>query len=222
MTRTGKIARLPCEVREQLNRQLQNGEQGRRLVEWLNALPEVQAVVAVEFAGRAIREQNISEWRKGGYQDWLFQQEALEVIGRVSADAEELQPDATSPLTDKLTPWLVARYFVAARKLVAENGEVDLKQLHQLCNNLVALRRGDHYAERLRIERERLHEERAQAGKKQEEQFVDWASDPDIREQICRGSKTRAEMLEAVGKHLFGDMWDIGEIPRQPDPAAMI
>jgi hypothetical protein len=32
MTRTGKIARLPREVREELNRRLQNGEQGKRLV----------------------------------------------------------------------------------------------------------------------------------------------------------------------------------------------
>jgi len=32
MTRVGKIARLPREIREQLNRRLQDGEPGKRLV----------------------------------------------------------------------------------------------------------------------------------------------------------------------------------------------
>ncbi|MCU0785392.1 MAG: hypothetical protein MUF81_15330 [Verrucomicrobia bacterium] len=219
MTRTGKIARLAREVREQLNRRLQNGEQGKRLVGWLNSLPEVQAVMAKEFEGRPIREQNISEWRKGGYRDWLDQQEALDMVRRVTAEADELQPDATAPLTDKFVAWLVARYFVAVqKKLAAENGEVDLKQFDKIFNNLVPLRRGDHYADRLRIERERLEHERAQAGKKQEEQFMEWASNPDIREKICQGFTSRAEMLEAVGKQVFGDLWKARPTPPQPEP----
>ena len=41
-TRNGKIARLPRGVRQELNRRLHEGEQGKRLVAWLNALPEVQ------------------------------------------------------------------------------------------------------------------------------------------------------------------------------------
>ena len=49
MTRVGKIARLPRALREQLNHRLQDGELGRRLVDWLNASPEVKAVLAAEF-----------------------------------------------------------------------------------------------------------------------------------------------------------------------------
>src|ERR1035438_7957478 len=55
MTRVGKIARLPREIREQLNHRLQDGEIGKRLVDWLNSLPEVKAVLAGEFNGRADR-----------------------------------------------------------------------------------------------------------------------------------------------------------------------
>lgn len=44
MTRNGKIARLPREIREELNRRLDDGEQGVRLVEWLNGLPEVKRI----------------------------------------------------------------------------------------------------------------------------------------------------------------------------------
>ena len=75
-TRTGKIARLPHSLREDLNLRLQNGEQGAKLVEWLNALPEVQRVLDEKFEGRPINEQNLTEWKQGGYEDWRKLQEA--------------------------------------------------------------------------------------------------------------------------------------------------
>src|ERR1700735_2174125 len=71
MTRTGKIARLPREIRDQLNQRLNDGQSGRRLVTWLNSLPEVQQVLAANFDGRPLTEQNLSEWKAGGYLDWL-------------------------------------------------------------------------------------------------------------------------------------------------------
>ena len=46
MSRTGKIARLPKEIREQLNRRLEDGETGVEVSTWLNGLPECQKLVA--------------------------------------------------------------------------------------------------------------------------------------------------------------------------------
>src|SRR5580698_5545288 len=102
ITRNGKIARLPKAIRDELNRRLSDGEPGNQLVSWLNSLPEVQKVAAAEFGGRAVREQNLSEWKQGGYADWLRQQEALELVCSLSADGEELQTAAVEPLTEKL------------------------------------------------------------------------------------------------------------------------
>src|ERR1039458_9199072 len=90
MTRTGKIARLPREIREQLNRRLQDGQPGTQLVAWLNALPEAQAMLEREFVGCSISEQNLSEWKQGGYRDWLARQEVLAQVRELAADAEEL------------------------------------------------------------------------------------------------------------------------------------
>ena len=70
--RNGKIARLPDHIREELNSRIQNGEIGTRLVEWLNQLPEVQAVLAEHFEGQKISPQNMYEWRHGGYAAWLL------------------------------------------------------------------------------------------------------------------------------------------------------
>jgi Protein of unknown function (DUF3486) len=69
-TRTGKIARLPKPIRDELNHRLDNGADGPELLAWLNALPEVQRVLAEKFAGRPLTKHNLSDWRLGGYADW--------------------------------------------------------------------------------------------------------------------------------------------------------
>ena len=197
VTRNGKIARLPKAVRDELNRRLQNGQPGKTLVEWLNSLSEVQAVLATEFGGRPIREQNISEWRKGGHREWLAQQEALAMVRRVAADADELQQAATEPLTDKLAPWLVARYFVAAKALATENGEMDWKLLRELCYDMVALRRGDHYAARLRLEREQFAAANKEHGLRALDRVLDEATQwPDVQKlfkEVFAALKKRKE-----------------------------
>jgi hypothetical protein len=162
-TRNGKIARLPRVVRQELNRRLDDGEQGKKLVVWLNALPEVHAVVAAEFGGKIIREQNISEWKQGGYRDWVAQQEALEVVERLGEDATEWDAESRAPITDTLAHWLAARYAAATRRVAETGGREGWHLLREMCGDIVELRKGDHSAERLQIERERLALERQNA-----------------------------------------------------------
>jgi len=158
LTHNGKIGRLPKAVLEELNRRLQNGEKGRVLVAWLNSLPEVSAVLAAEFSGKPIREQNLSEWRKRGYKKWLCWQEAQQMAQKMISETGELQPAGTPPLTDQMAVWVTTRYLLAVRKLVEMNsqGEMDLKTLREFCQDVVAVRRGDHCAARLKMEQERL------------------------------------------------------------------
>jgi len=91
--RTGKIARLPGALRHELNRRLHNGALGRELAPWLNALPEVQSVLATRFAGRPITEDNLSEWRRGGFQDWLLQEERRVRLRELSAQDQQPDPE---------------------------------------------------------------------------------------------------------------------------------
>lgn len=92
-TRIGKIARLPKQIREQLNRRLENGERGKDIVQWLNELPEVQKIIAEQFGGRPIREQNLSDWRNGGYLDWLRHQEFRQQIQMSVEQSEDYSED---------------------------------------------------------------------------------------------------------------------------------
>jgi len=156
LTRNGKIARLPLPVRQELNRRIDNGEQGKELAAWLNTLPEVQAVVTAQFDGRPIREQNLSEWKKGGYREWQARQESLEAAERMGGKAAERQAEGGPPVTQTMAQWTATRYALAARRVAKVEGQEGWRLLREMCGDIVALRRGDLYAQRLDLERERL------------------------------------------------------------------
>jgi hypothetical protein len=158
MTRNGKIARLSRNVREELNRRLRDGEQGKRLVEWLNALPKVQEVLAEEFGGRPISEQNLSEWKQGGFEDWLRHQETREWVRKLadeSADLKEIAGDLS--VADRLAPRLAVLLGRWIQELAAgeQNDPAQRKALLAIAREVAELRRSDHEEERLRINRER-------------------------------------------------------------------
>jgi hypothetical protein len=157
MSRNGKIARLPGSVREQINRRLENGDNGREIISWLNSNDEVKAVLARDFDGNEINDVNLCQWRKGGYRDWEMQQATLDETHRVVSEGLELNKVGQKELAEKLAVWLLGRYIVATRKLIEnENDPAAWKLLREMCHDVVAFRRGDHGAEWLRIEREKL------------------------------------------------------------------
>src|ERR1700722_7086417 len=72
LSRIGKIARLPANIRYQLNHRLLDNESGTHLLTWLNGLPEVQVMLEQYFDSRPINQQNLSAWRTGGFSEWRF------------------------------------------------------------------------------------------------------------------------------------------------------
>jgi hypothetical protein len=174
MTRNGKIARLPYSIRDLLNRRLHNGEQGVKLMKWLNGLPEVKEVLAEEFGGRPISEQNLSEWKQGGFEDWLRHQEARAWVRTLADESGELEEEAGDfSVADLLSPPLavaIGRWIhdAAAR---AQNDPEQRKALLAIAREVAELRRSDHTAERLRIERERWDAEQQEKKNEQLEKL---------------------------------------------------
>jgi hypothetical protein len=164
MTRTGKIARLPLDIRNELNARLANGEQGKRLVAWLNSHPEVNEVLDLDFDGRPITEQNLSEWKKGGHRDWQRHQKNLD-WARVAADeAQELNGEGDAvPLSDRLAPLAALSLGRLIRSACSSGlkGREDRRQLLAVVRELAALRAGDHSAARLKMDLRRWEEEKA-------------------------------------------------------------
>jgi len=165
MTRNGKIARLPKAIREQLNKNLEDGMPGVRVVDWLNTLPEVQTVLTEQFDGRAINEVNLSDWKAGGYLDWQARREMLADAQELSEEAQDLKAGTSGPLAEHLSAIVAGRY---AQLLNRWNGEVDegfmkkLKALRLLSQDVAVLRRGD-----LAVGDQALRAERLELEKKQ-------------------------------------------------------
>jgi hypothetical protein len=185
VTRNGKIARLPKTIRDELNRRLADGERGTELVAWLNGLPEVQRIIAEQFGGRPMRPQNLSEWKHGGYKDWQNAQEAMELVRQLPADGRALKGPDGELFSDILATWLTARYAALAHQL-AKNGELDWKRLRELCSDVSTLRRGDHSAQRLKLEQSKLEHARKQTEDEMVAQFVRWVKDPTVQELLRR------------------------------------
>jgi hypothetical protein len=174
MTRNGKIARLPLAIREELNQRLQNGEQGKQLVEWLNSLPKVQAVMKAHFEGRPIGEPNLSEWKNGGYLSWEADHQTLDAVTSLVEGANDLQKAAKDGLTDRLGLFLAAKMAVELRQVDSVPDAAEkAKVWRELRGSLVALQRGEINSERLRLERqkyaERLRKDQAEERRRRQE-----------------------------------------------------
>jgi hypothetical protein len=153
MRRTGKIARLPAAVREQINRRLDDGQKSKIILPWLNALPEVKAVVDAEFEGRLITEHNLSEWNTGGFAAWAEKQRLRESVDSFLEDAASLKAVTEGQLTESMGTMFAATVADQMLRLqTMPEGVEKAKIWKELRISLLALRRGALYARKLSIE----------------------------------------------------------------------
>jgi len=158
-TRRGKIARLPAAIRDELNRRLDNGEVGARLVAWLNSLPEAQKILAAEFSGSSINEVNLSHWKQGGgFADWCHLQEAMDLLRTFSEESTELaQVSSGQSLVHLLSAPLAVAVGRSLRSapIQVEPDTSHLRSLVPLVRELANLRRIEQRELHLRLDRER-------------------------------------------------------------------
>ena len=137
-TRTGKIARLPDPIREQLNQLLLNGTLAKDTVPWLNQLPEVQQVLAEYFGGRPISEHNVSEWRHGGYQDWLRDMENRARVLQLTEQYEHLESEGR--LAPRIETLAIAELVDDMDQLhKIKDSAARSARLHRLCRQIARL-----------------------------------------------------------------------------------
>lgn len=71
----GKIDTLPAAIRDALNQRLEDGQTGSVILPWINGLAEVKAHLKINFRGAEITDQNLSNWRNGGFKKWQQRRE---------------------------------------------------------------------------------------------------------------------------------------------------
>src|SRR5206468_1742636 len=124
-SRNGKIARLPHKIREQLNHRIQDGEKAKSLAKWLNSLPEVQSILDHHFSGRPINAVNLTEWKNGGYRDWLVRQDAQDFVQDLEDTSALGSKSSENTVGEMLSHWMAHHYDASDNTLSIH----DLKSL---------------------------------------------------------------------------------------------
>jgi hypothetical protein len=231
MTRTGKIARLPRNIRHTLNTRLDDGEQAKLLVDWLNSLEPVRSLLASDFAGRPINEQNLSEWKQGGFLDWQRQQAACQRVRslvELSDSLDSASDDQNIP--DRLASILAAELAAETQSLLESTSD-PTQRWQYMCDalrQLNALRRGEHSASRAALERarwqlasEQLDDEHS---RREIDQFRDAAVKP-LRDNMLRSTIAAIYGKGKRGRQAADYITDINRIshgdPLAPDQASI-
>lgn len=130
---------------------------------------------------------------------------ARAALADMAAEVKELTEAAAEPVTETLARWLALQYVAAARVAAAEADDagLDLPTLRSLTADVVALRRGDHNAGRLRIEREQLDLAREQTKERLEKLFWEWSQKPENKDRICQLDMSQEERAERI-RQIFG------------------
>jgi hypothetical protein len=155
--RSLNIARLPFNIREDLNNRLLENVPVKDILIFLNTDSTVRHYMEMLFQGRPISEQNISEWRQGGYQEWLAYRSCIENVRDLSEDAARVALTGvsaehpllaiTATFAEMVKKWGAMPEIAFNRKLIV---------LQDLVNMALALRRSEQKGARLQLDRERL------------------------------------------------------------------
>ena len=210
---------MPRDTRQILGERIEDGVPNKELVKWLNESTVVKGILELRFGGRAITEQNLSEWKQTGHVEWRRREErrALALQLTEQRDEEALEPDesvAEKEISDRLGRELGMELARLAMALVEQEGDTETrwKRLCEVNREVSQMRRDDHRAERTRIARERWKHEleqeeaatAAQAEKEYKQQLLATClmpvSVPTMAEAMGGGAKARtlAELIERI------------------------
>lgn len=220
MARTGKIARLPLAIREELNQRLRDNESGQTLLEWLNAKEEVKAVLEKSFGCEPISDANLSIWRQGGFADWLADQDRVHRIEKLSELSLRLAKASGGNLSEGLLAIAAGKLQEALEagcevEFDEESGKETISgvPVDKLTAAVAKIRAMELEAQKLEVKKVEV-EQKGQAldletrkfNHLRVKSFIDWMVDEKAKE-IATSDMAADSKLEALGKHLFGDAW---------------
>ncbi len=215
----GKIARLPAKLREEVCRRIHDGHSGSKILPWLNAQPEVQTIIAAEFGGVLVSDQNLSVWRGTGYHDWLRRHERIERTRELSRYAAEVSRANGSSIADGAASIASGKLLELLEAVDEATGDakLDPEALVKITGALGSLRTSEQNDVRLQQNDKRLaqkDEELAMAREKFQRDtctlFLKWHEDQRAAE-VAAGTGTNSDKIEALGQLMFGETWKAAE-----------
>lgn len=219
-THNGKIGGLPAQMREELCRRMHDGERAPTLLPWLNGTPEAQKVCREQFDGEPISDQNLSNWRKGGYQKWLDDQRAIRRTRERAAQSRALAEASGGNLSEGALAQLTGEVMEMVEEfaLLREAGEeIDPKLLTSINKSLVAARAKELETQSLALKEKQVAQKDAELALAQEKfelayvaKFIEHAENQRAHD-IATGTGTKEVKMEQLRELLFG---------RKPEAAA--
>lgn len=207
-TRTGKIASLPARIREQVNIRLHDGQKSPKIIAWLHEIPEVLTILDDEWGEEPISAQNISEWRRGGYQDWLARRERVENIKVLSDYSFQLAKNAGTAISDAAAAVAGGQILEALEKINASEGAEE--KIIGLSLAIAKLRDGDSKIVRARVSERNADQKDRQLDFDETkfqygtaEKFLDWARTK-AAQAILDSGEPRAVQLPKMVQLMFG------------------
>ena len=208
---TGKIARLPKDIREELNRRLEDGQPASEILPWVNGLPMVKEVMAKHFGGEPINDGNLSEWRQKGYQRWLEKQEAEAETRLWLEEAKDLG-DATGGMLARGTANIIAAKILKMVQTMPA-GQDSIDGLAKISYAISALLNAEQGQARLEYEKTRVElrdEEVTMKWDKQQRDGVAIAQralDDALAKDIQATPMDNGNKIELLGYRLYGNKW---------------
>lgn len=214
MARQGKFARLPHALKREVNGRILNGESAGTILSWLNAEAGAVRVWDQYFDGAPATPQNLSEWRLGGYKEWLAEQERVESTKSLAAYAHELA-GAGGNLSEGLQAILAGHILEGFETLLhADEGDEKpddpVGRIAKLGGVVVSMRHADTAADRVKLDKKKVtlkEEDQRLAREKFEratvEALMKWAQTPEAQAILNSGAKKSVQMAE-LRKLMFG------------------
>jgi hypothetical protein len=207
MTHTGKIGRLPYGLRAEINFKIRNGVPGVEILEWLNGTPETRRVLDRYFAGRPVSEQNLTEWKAGGYLAWERHAYATEWVEELVGKSEELadkadRKDLWISVADRVATMMAVELGRSLEAVVAD-GSMSLQErldaLLKINGALSKLRREDRSQKRLswQVESEQLEREAEEEDKRVAAEQQAYSTQM-LAGHLERHEQQREERMEAL------------------------
>ena len=202
--RRGKIARLPLRLRVELNRRIRDVQPGSEILAWINAQPVAVAVLSAQFEGAPVSPQNLSEWRDGGYAEWLDHQDKTERIRSLAKLSMDLAQASGGDIS-------AGSAAIAGGRLLSMIEAADEDQLTVLIDKVATLRNTEIAAGTLKLKGQRLaQQDRALtlSEKKWQVQSVElfqtWFENKQARE-IAASNAGKDIKTEKLVQLFFGD-----------------
>lgn len=220
MARTGKIARLPLAVRDELNMRLMDNESGQTLLAWLNALPVCQERINGSWKGEPINDANLSMWRSGGFADWMEEQAQIREVACLSEYSLKLAEAAGGKLSKGILASQVGKIQKALEQFWSglrdiqstEEGNTKDQAVTKLLGAISTIRGLELEEEKLEVKKievaqkgESIALEKAKFQRTTAELFIEWCQDEKAK-SIALGDATKDNKVAQLIQLWFGEM----------------